>query len=265
MFQRALIGIAASFFAVLLASAATVLFGTLIFGSAAFASNEAEWDRRYNDAMNSCIIKAEPNRACVHVVDGNPLLVSPEWSQVRYKAGELSAGFLIGEGTRTISAGMVHFQGDDSPYWKRLNAQYNYESLKRWAKYRADKNGMETCQRACLATCISSRMIQYDNANRITSWRDAIEREAGVCREFSAIAANLMQSLGVKARVLEGKVHSIIDGQAPDYEGGHVMVEVSLPNGKFIMEPQTDSCEFYDKSFSTGKRNLQTQSLNLKM
>ncbi len=242
---------------------AAIIF-SLTFTATAVADEQRDWDAKYNDAMKACIVKPLKNRACVHVVDGNPMKVSPEWSQVRYKVGEIGIGFVMGEGARTISAGMVHFQGDDAPYWKRLNSKYNYDALKRWALYRANRDGMEDCQKACLATCISSRIIKYDDRNRITNWRDSVEREAGVCREFSAIAANIMKHLGLKARVLEGEVHAVSDGQVPELEGGHVMVQVQLPNGTFHMEPQNDSCEFYDNKFTKEKRHYEFEGLNLK-
>ncbi len=236
------------------------LAGTFITSTAAHAADD--WDSRYRDAVKSCILRSQKNAACVHTKDGNPLDISSQAYEAFYDSSYTAMYGAVGVVARGISMARVAVDPENAPYWKRYNSELNYRTLKKYAGIRAKKDQLEPCQKACLATCISSKIMEYDDRNLPTHWREGIGREKGVCREFSAMAVDLMKSLGLQAETITGVAYEINQGLRPKRIGGHVMVKVNLPQGPFIMEPQSASCEFFDRSFSKVARKFEAELLN---
>jgi hypothetical protein len=236
----------------------------VLFAAVGAKAEDENWDARFRQATEACLLKSMKNVQCIHEVDGNPLEHASAAEDVLYDVGSESLFRGVGEAVKTVSAADALIKGDESAYWRRLNSEYNYETLKKFARYRARKDRLESCQTACLATCITSQIMEFDERNLLTHWTEALGREKGVCRDFSGMAADLMRSMGLKARDVSGTVYEISDGQPPKSDGGHAMVEVDLPNGRFTMEPQLNACVFYDREFSHGVRHLGERILNLK-
>jgi hypothetical protein len=234
-----------------------------LFSATSARAADAE-DVKYKSAVDHCILQSQKATSCVEIVNGNPMDKTSVVADGAYDVAYDGVYGTIGTVARGVSMAGVLFDVENAPYWKRYNSELNYQNLKRFAAIRAKKDGLETCQRACLATCISSTLLEYDDRNLITHWTEGVGREKGVCREFSAMASDLMRSLGVKSKTVTGMSYEIQDGQVPKKAGGHVMVEVALPQGNFIMEPQSSECQFFAADFSKDARILSENTLNLK-
>jgi hypothetical protein len=98
-------------------------------------------------------------------------------------------------------------------------------------------------QKAYAAQCVSSRLFKYSHSavSRVFGSAAAAEYEAGVCTEYTKVAARLLNAIGIWA-----------DYQG-SYDAKHAFVEVWFSNDRtyYYIEPQHDPSEgwsvFYNK------------------
>jgi hypothetical protein len=120
----------------------------------------------------------------------------------------------------------------------------DYEWIKSQMMRKADKEKLEDFQKVCLAQCISSKIIEYDQGWKLTqSPQAAIENGKGVCREYSWIASELMSQMGVPAN------REFVWYYDTDTSSAHSIVNVKIRGKHYFVEPQEDSCGFYSTQF----------------
>lgn len=163
-----------------------------------------------------------------------------------------------------------------------LSTRVNFFLLIKNLLAKTKKEHLMDCQKACLATCVSSKIIKYSyilkeqktgnpildmqmeyfkqqgylprvyelkpNVNEKLTGLGAIEKGEGVCRQFSYIAVNLMRSLGLEAEEVVGH---------PNFtsEYRHEVVKVKINEENYLMEPQDDLCNFYPVGAKVDKNN----------
>jgi len=102
-------------------------------------------------------------------------------------------------------------------------------------KQTAKKGNLSECHRACLATCMSSRMLTYDDSTRFDSVRGgaAVLNGTGLCTHFSQLADEFMAAVNIPSKLVygigsHGEAHAAIGGEI----GGE----------EYWKEPQNTDC-----------------------
>jgi hypothetical protein len=107
------------------------------------------------------------------------------------------------------------------------------------ASFASAHPSMSDYQRACLATCASAHLIDYQlwslNDPEVPS--SIIASGRGLCRHFARIASRFLSELGLPG--------SVVKGQSKD--GDHAFNSVRINGEQLWMEPQRDTCQFYRK------------------
>lgn len=98
---------------------------------------------------------------------------------------------------------------------------------------------MTEYQRACLATCASAHLIDYQlwayNDPEVPS--SVLRSGRGLCRHFAMLADQFLATLGIRGQVISGQTEG----------GDHAFNRVRINNEQLWMEPQRDTCQFYRK------------------
>ncbi len=233
------------------------------FVRAAGPDSTSSPDERYVDAINHCLKKTFKQMQCNHLVDGNTLDLDGRLGQLGYRLQYNiyhQERAILRQGKSFLRA--VVTSSEDASYWQEASNSGSYAVLKKFAIQKAKKENLQSCQRACLATCISSRLLKYNNENRPHHLLDGLGRLEGNCREFSSMANDLMRAMKVDSSVVVGRNYKIKDGERPEDSGAHAMIGLSLKGEEYIMEPQNSGCVFYDTSFSHQRRKFQTRIMN---
>ena len=102
--------------------------------------------------------------------------------------------------------------------------------------------GFQNYQKVCLAQCVASRMIKYQEnfLSKFGGASTAVAQGVGVCTEFSAIAQRLISSTS------SSTINSWVG-----YSPGHAFVQVQFDGNTYSVEPQSDpakagTCRFYN-------------------
>jgi len=210
-----------------------MLFSQLVFAGGAVVTNETGYDsavERYEDIQLNCIENTSYLNSCTLYQD--EMVIDP--STVRKVQSQVVEGLMSRIGRHYSYHSRELFNEAESR--RRANIRGLYSNMKDKAKKLAKDKKLNTCQKACLATCISSRAIDYDhslvNQACVRRTKDgAIETQKGVCRNFAQISHDIYKYLGVKTKKIFGDNHAInivkIDGQW------------------YQMEPQDPTCSFY--------------------
>lgn len=122
----------------------------------------------------------------------------------------------------------------------RTQVQSIYESLIDQLKAAKEKQQLSGCQSACLVACVTSNLAVYDDqslANGFETEDPAVNiliRGAGVCRHYAIVATDLASGIGLRAKT------------ATSESGNHAFLGVEVDGRWAYIEPQIDSCRFYE-------------------
>jgi hypothetical protein len=218
---------------------------------------------RYVNTIQNCFKKSFQDLKCQRVVNGNPLRKDKSLGQLRYvfEYGAVDAG--LGRWERNKSLIQGFWDAENASFWGEVENENSYQLLKASAVRKAQKENLQDCQKACLATCISSSLLKYNDESRPHHLIDGLGRLEGNCREFSAMALDVMRALDVESDPVVGKNYKINEDQKPVESEQHAMVQVFLDGVEFIMEPQRNACEFFDPEFTLNVRKIHSEALNL--
>lgn len=205
---------------------------TLAFGTGAVDSqnNYKDADERYADIQKSCLDKLEYTNKCMLVQDEQ--FIDP--STARKVQSELAEGLLSNIGRHYSYHSRQLFNEAEAKKRERILAKYR--GVKARAKTLVKNKKLLPCQKACVAVCISSKLLDYDPStfNHICVRRTmdgAIETQTGVCRNYAQIGDDLMEAFGLDTKKV--------------YGDDHAMNLVKLDGIWYQIEPQDDSCTFY--------------------
>jgi hypothetical protein len=243
---------------ILVASLAGCVWG---FSFNVLADARSSYNDRWLRVTRSCIVPSMQNVKCDYEENNAPFKKDSTVGQMVYQSGYGTSFRALGWARRSARVLGMLFDIEDSPYWDTYEARLGYKSLKNIAVNKAKRESLSSCQRACLATCISSYLIDYDDDNSMTHWTDSVGSQTGVCREYAAIANDFMKSLKLKSKVVTGYWYENMGGTLQK-EGGHAMVEVQLGRASYIMEPQDPFCTYYDPKFRAQARPIIRKNLN---
>ncbi|MEK7355695.1 MAG: transglutaminase domain-containing protein [Bdellovibrionota bacterium] len=106
--------------------------------------------------------------------------------------------------------------------------------LKSYAKKVVGGKSLSSCQKACVAKCITSHYLKtdYSKAGNSTACQ-AANAKAGDCQAFSALSDAVLDTLGAKSRT------------AHSFTMGHAYNKVEADGEWLYYEPMNDRCEFY--------------------
>ena len=207
-----------------------------------------EWTETLNDIRDSCLLPKYAKTVCKYYPNRTPIKRTP----VLDFCGEKAFSHGVVPLTRWAKEGIwaVSLLGapEQTRYWEEFEISKDYKSLKLQLLRKSKKEKLLSCQRACLATCISSKIIEYEDGMPQTCI-GAIQSGSGICREFSLIAADILNSLGVSASDFGGVAYEAHEGKKIP-GGKHRMLRVRIGAKTYLMEPQDSSCEFYNAEFS---------------
>ena len=206
---------------------------------------------RFERAAQFCLKKNYRKVACEHIENENVLFIP-----ILHKAINKSVQDKLYAGVRKLRVAKRFVDVTVSPdldrVWDAYSIQLDYENFKRRIKAKASNERLKACQKACLATCISSNLISPEH-HPFDNWRDALEKGEGSCRSYTGIAVDIMKDLGLKAKYTSGLSESNDDYPNHNdraFRTSHAMVKIKLKYEDYLMEPGSDSCEFYDADFN---------------
>lgn len=115
-----------------------------------------------------------------------------------------------------------------------------YESLIHDLKAIKEKQNLSACQAACMVACTTSKLAVYNDSGR--AWKNDEEDPAvnilingtGVCRHYAIVATDLAAGIGLHAK------------NATSISGNHAFLGVEVDGRWAYIEPQLDSCKFYE-------------------
>lgn len=132
-----------------------------------------------------------------------------------------------------------------------------YKSVIHQSKLKASRDNLNQSQKACLAKCIASQIIDYDYEYN-EPWKTnegAISTGNGYCREFSNILAAISKELGLQAYTLivEDDFHYEMEGDGLYTKAlneiikrmPHIIGVIKIDDTWYQAEPQNDCCNFY--------------------
>lgn len=139
--------------------------------------------------------------------------------------------------------------------WLEREIENDFTKLKCALAQKATREKLKDCQKACLATCVSSRILFFDKAYmpKLQTPRQAICSRHGVCRDFTNVALEFMQAQGLNAQVLTGTGYDIEDNEKVPF-GPHAMIGININKKLYVMEPQHTDCTFEDSDFAKAHR-----------
>ncbi len=221
---------------------------------------EAKTRTTMQTIVDDCLSKNYARMVCDYRRNETPIKIT-KWRQA---SGKTLNAVVSGVSTiREVSATLYTYllNGKNEEYWKRDDRWRQYKALRDLMIRKVEREKPLDCQKACLATCISSKIIKMmdyskkgNDESLLTYWdgRRAIENDLGVCRQFSAIAEDLMESMGLKASYVEGYVYSgEVLGTSKYKKTGdqHAVVKVEIDNNSYLLEPQSDQCTFFESKW----------------
>jgi hypothetical protein len=212
----------------------------------------SSFSARFRAVAQNCLLTRFDTMECTHVSGSSPLKPSNPFAQAFYKLGHNGVIGASSGAFRWLEGSVMSLrEGEDPDYWEMREAELGFEALLDFARRKAKREGLRDCQKACLATCIASQMITYGAPQARQSWRASLRRGEGVCRAYADIANVAMREMGLRSKTVAGTGYETgSGGRGQKYSmGGHVMVQVKLQDGEFLMEPQVNACEFFDVTF----------------
>lgn len=114
---------------------------------------------------------------------------------------------------------------------------YLMSSLKDWVyKYK-----FNSCQKACLVKCASSKVLEYstEDETKVLSINDIYNKRRGECTEFMRVAIDIGDVLGVPIKIAVG--------------AGHAFNSFKIDGQWYYGEPQDHKCEFYHSLITQSK------------
>jgi len=127
-------------------------------------------------------------------------------------------------------------------------AEVLWNEVQEGAKTIAAKHHLTDCGKVCLAKCFSSKLIAYDfddtDGFKLKDPRSLIMLGKGVCRHAAPLAERLLETLGISAREVAGRV--------PNSSFGHDWVNVKVGTKEYYIESLSDACQFFPTKY-TGK------------
>jgi hypothetical protein len=196
---------------------------------------------RLADVDHSCFQRDWANTQCKYV----------EGDDYPSSMGETYNRIAIVDDILTAVVDLVKRFGMDSTlyYIRRFSAELGIGSkagaferrvdflkLQNQAKDVARKNKLSSCQRACLANCISAHAITYVDGSNARSLvpADTLARGYGICQHFSAMSSFLSNRLGNTYTFAVASIRM-----------GHEFVATQIDGKWWFSEPQDDACTFY--------------------
>ena len=140
---------------------------------------------------------------------------------------------------------------DQEHYWQDHSIGKDYVRLKKSLAKKAKREDLRSCQKACLSTCVSSKIIEYSQElkNQFSTTEGKIESGKGDCKGFSAIADDINYALNLTSQIASGDLYQRTDTSL-ELVGGHMQVMVKIDGEHYLMEPQSNLCQFYPINFS---------------
>jgi hypothetical protein len=223
-----------------------IVVGSLLFFALVNAAFSSEVDDRYKQIFNECLNPSYQNVSCRYEDSTTPLQISKTFS-IGVAVLDDDAGTAIDTIKEAVWGASRLLNPDQSQH----KAWIAYQNAQDWAKRKAQRENLKDCQKACLATCISSKVMDEGSQLNIQNARSAIETESGVCREFTAVAVDLMKSFGLDASYAAGSDKEWDDNdEVFRSQGAHVIVSVKIDGKNYLMEPQNPECDFYNPNFT---------------
>lgn len=95
------------------------------------------------------------------------------------------------------------------------------------------KDGLSSCQKACVVKCATSQVLNYSSSNKtkLKGVADLYDERIGECTEFQSVANDLGRKLGVDVRSMSGP--------------GHAYNAFKIDGLWYYGEPQSKDCSFY--------------------
>ena len=221
------------------------------------------WRKSLLDINKNCITPSFKEKECIFKKNYSPFWTASYGVDRAAAAGDQ----IFPEIGRSIHSAVwsttLLFNPNQEGYWASHSITRDYIRLRDSLSKKADREGLSTCQKACLSKCISSRIIDYSSANsrKFDSCYGRIEGRTADCNGFADIGDELNYALGVPSRVTLGILYErTTDGRKT--KGGHALVQVSM-NGKYYkMEPQDGSCSFFENDFKKEMKPIEIIILN---
>ncbi|MBK26786.1 MAG: hypothetical protein CME70_22485 [Halobacteriovorax sp.] len=225
---------------------------------------EKKWTKKYADIVNNCILKKFNKKRCKYYKNNTPLDVSSTSELVEgVNHGVNSTGRVIKTGFNNIAA---FYGGGSEKDFQNAKINQDYDRILKFSKAKITNESLSTCQQACLATCISSRLISYRRtvAGNYQTCRGALESGGGDCKSFANLANDIMEYFGLTVQTDWGDQYYRDEEKKEHMKGaGHAMISVWIDDKPYLMEPQSRSprCEFYDRNFKKEFRKVEEEYL----
>ena len=204
--------------------------------------------RKEKDIYAHCLKPKFQTAHCAYFPHRTPLLVDSKVMKAMFVSVDIQNKTYDAVSDAAKSCAVYAFVPKDEAYWIQQEIETDYARLKCTLAAKKKKERLTDCQAACVATCISMRLIDYVDGGH-QSAKAAVCSGKGTCREFSSIAEELLRSMGLDATRAFGTLYD----ERPDSKKevvGHVMVQVTLDGKPYLMDPQDDACAFYSPKFN---------------
>ncbi len=131
-------------------------------------------------------------------------------------------------------------QAEKASTGKTTAAERQLDALITELKNFADDRKLNTWQRACLSTCVSSHMIDPIDTLRtglLIQPARILEEGEGVCKQYAMLGETFGDALGVETKVVSNGTFR---------KTSHVYLKVKIGTTYYYMEPQQDQCELFN-------------------
>jgi len=224
------------------------------------AVREQQWRETLREIQISCMDESYEDIECKYEQNGSTLKRTP------YVLERAIIGFggvavpKIGRFIKnTIWGSTLLIEPEQESYWQDHQIGKDYVRLKKSLNTKAKREKLRSCQKACLSTCVSSKIIQYSREfkNQFSTVEGKVESGKGDCKGFSAIADDINYALSIPSQVTSGSAYERTD-RSLEFLGFHQQVMVEIDGKHYIMEPQSSSCRFYPIKFSDKIEPIET-------
>lgn len=224
-----------------------------LMGPETLEERQLRAQENYKAVVKECLIPDFSQKKCVFLKNQSTLQTNvvdqglPFWKYIL-----LPLGRTVSEGLNVLSLAFV--DPSDEEYWWEEVLTEDYKNIKFLIVRKQENEKLSDCQSVCLATCITSRLLTYNNATFPQSAAETIQDGAGVCREFSWVAAELLDLLQIENTGAGGRSYDVDPLKVKrTAQGMHAMNYVWVDGKKYLIEPQQgpikNTCLFYDADF----------------